>query len=110
VSRGDSVSQTVHGPASIRKAILKVDVVSNVLTAGNEVDWDFFINGVKVGNFQVVSGTTGLVRFRTGFPKILGPNYTILLKVTNEVPGGGGSISLAYAGAFPHSITLFKKP
>jgi hypothetical protein len=43
------------------------------------------------------------------FGRIIGPNYNVLLKVTNEVPSGGGSHTLAYAGAFPHSIQLLRK-
>jgi hypothetical protein len=107
-ARGDSVSQTIHGPSAIRHMILKVDVVTNVLTAGNEVDWNIVINNVVVGQFKVVAGETGLVRFRAHFGKIHGPNYNVVLKVTNEVPSGGGSHSLAYAGAYPHSIQLLK--
>jgi hypothetical protein len=108
-SRGDSVSQTIHGPRAIRHAILKVDVVSNALTAGNEVDWDILINGVNIGQFIVHEGQTGLVRFRSHFGRIIGPNYNVVIKVTNEVPGGGGSCTLAYAGALPHSIQLLKR-
>jgi hypothetical protein len=107
-SRGDSVSQTIHGPSSIKRMILKVDVVTNVLSGGNEVDWDIVINGSTVGHFIVHEGQTGLIRFKAHFGKIKGPNYNVLLKVTNEVPSGGGSHTLAYAGAFPHSITLKK--
>jgi hypothetical protein len=108
-SRGDSVSQTIHGPGSIKRAILKVDVVSNALTEGNEVDWDILINGSTIGHFKVLPGKTGLIKFKAHFGKITGPNYDVVLKVTNEVPGGGGSMTLAYAGAFPHSIQLLKK-
>jgi hypothetical protein len=108
-ARGDGVSQTIPGPSSVKRMILKVDVVSNVLAAGNEVDWNILINGIIVGHFKVLPGKTGLVRFRATFGKIIGPNYDVQLRVTNEVPAGGGSHTLAYAGAFPHSIQLFKR-
>jgi hypothetical protein len=106
-SRGDSVSQTVNGPASVKRAILKVDVVTNSLTPGAEVDWNLYINNVVVGQFKVVSGKTGLVKFKASFGKLRGPSYNILLKVTNEVPAGDGSMTLAYAGGFPHTISLY---
>ena len=107
-ARGDSVSQTIHGPRAITHMILKVDVVTNVLSGGAEVDWNIVINNVIVGQFKVVEGETGLVRFRAHFGKIHGPNYNVVLKVTNEVPSGDGSHTLAYAGAYPHSIQLLK--
>ena len=108
-ARGDSVSQTIHGPGGIKRAILKLDVVTNVLSGGNEVDWDILINGVNVGHFIVHEGQTGLIRFKAHFGRIVGPNYDVVIKVTNEVPSGGGSHTLAYAGALPHSIQLLKK-
>jgi hypothetical protein len=108
-ARGDSVSQTIHGPSSIKRAILKLDVVTNVLSDGAEVDWDILINGIPIGHFVVHEGQTGLVKFKAHFGRIIGPDYNVLLKVTNEVPSGDGSHTLAYAGAFPHSIQLLKK-
>ncbi len=107
-SRGDSVTQTIHGPGAIRHAILKLDVVTNSLTGGSEVDWDILINGINIGQFIVHQGQTGLIRFRSHFGRIVGPNYDVVIKVTNEVPAGDGSHTFAYAGALPHSIQLLK--
>ena len=108
-ARGDSVSQTIHGPSSIKRTILKIDVVENFLANGATVDWNVLINGHVLGSFSVVEGQTGLVKFKKRFPKMLGPNYDVQLEVTNEVPAGDGSITLAYAGAFPHSIQLIHR-
>jgi hypothetical protein len=107
-TRGDRVSQTVAGPNSVNKAILKIDVVSSSLTAGNHVDWGILINGHAVGTFSVAAGFTGPVTVKAHFAKILGPSYDVVIRVTNEVPGGGGAITLAYAGAYPHTITVKK--
>jgi hypothetical protein len=108
-SRGDSVSQSIAGPSSIRRAILKLDVVQNALNGGNHVNWDLVINGHVVRHFTVGEGFTGAKTVKAQFNRIVGPTYDVVIRVTNEVPGGGGSHTLAYAGALPHSIQLFKR-
>lgn len=109
-TRGDLVSETFMGPTAVNRAVLNVHVVNNALSAGNEVDWDLTINGVIVGGFSVASGFTGPVTLNVGFPAIFGPTYTVAIKVTNTVPVGGGSHTLAYAGDFAHSIELLLEP
>jgi len=109
-ARGDKVSQTFTGPSEISRAILNVDVVANFLNSGNQVDWNLQINGTPVGSFAVHEGVTGAVTLDVSFPPIAGPSYNVTIRVTNQVPGGGGSISLAYAGSLPHSIQLFESP
>jgi len=106
VARGDLVSQTFSGPASVNGALLKATVVTNVLNGGAEVDWNLEINSVVVGRFRVVEGFTGTLTLARTFAPISGPNYDVTIRVTNEVPPGGGSISLAYAGAWIHGIKL----
>jgi hypothetical protein len=59
VHRGDRVSETFSGPSSVNRAILKVEVVRNVLVSAQEVDWNLEINGTVVGSFTVPSGFTG---------------------------------------------------
>ena len=108
--RGDLVSETFMGPTAVNRAILNVHVVTNSLTATNHVDWNLTINGVIVGGFSVASGFTGPITLNVGFPAIFGPTYTVAIKVTNTVPGGGGSHTLAYAGNFAHSIELLLEP
>ncbi len=108
-SRGDSVSQTFTGGRRIKHMILDVGVPTNVLSGGAEVDWSVSINGHKVDSFVVSEGFTGTVHRDVHFTKIRGRQYAVKLYVTNEVPSGDGSITLAYAdcgGA--HSITLKK--
>jgi len=107
-ARGDSVTETfAGGPQTAHKAILKVDVVTNVLSSGNEVDWVWEINGVQVGVFKVKAGFTGAIRKVATGLNISRP-FTVKIRVTNEVPGGGGSHTLAYAGSFPHFVKLLK--
>jgi hypothetical protein len=108
-SRGDGVSQSHSGPRAIRHVILDVAVPTNVLNGGNHVDWNLIINGKIVDSFSVTEGFTGTIHRDVKFAKIRGRNFDIHLAVTNEVPSGGGSITLSYAdcgGA--HSIKLKK--
>jgi hypothetical protein len=104
--RGDRVSETFTGPGSVNRAILRVEVVRNVLISGEEVDWNLEINGTVVGSFTVPQGFTGPLTLDVSFPAILGPTYAVTIRVTNDVPGGSGSHTLAYAGNFAHSIEL----
>ena len=105
-ARGDRVSQTFSGPASVNAAQLKATVVTNVLNSGAEVDWNLEINSLVVGRFRVVEGFTGTLTLARTFAPISGPNYDVTIRVTNEVPSGEGSITLAYAGAWIHGIKL----
>ena len=100
------MSQTFSGPASVNVAQLKATVVTNVLNSGAEVDWNLEINSVIVGRFRVVEGFTGTLTLARTFAPISGPNYDVTIRVTNEVPSGEGSITLAYAGAWIHGIKL----
>lgn len=105
-ARGDSVSQTFRASECINRAILDVDVPYNVLAPDAFVTWELVINGVVVGSFTVDAGFTGEITEAFTFPAIFGPNYDVELRVANEVAAGDGSITLAYAGDFAHSLTL----
>lgn len=107
-ARGDSVSETLSGPPKITKAALNIDVPSNGLVAGAEVDWVLSINGKDVGKFVVASGDTGPIKEKYSFSKIKGGSYDVEIRVTNEVASGDGAITLRYAGAGAHSICLKK--
>ena len=109
MQRGDRVSETFtfSGPSSINRALLKVQVVFNGLGGGQSVNWNLEINGTVVGNFTVPAGFTGPRTLDVSFPPIAGPTYAVTIRVTNTVPAGGGSHTLAYAGNFAHSIELF---
>ena len=108
-SRGDSVTESFAGPNRVKKAILKLDVVSNALVSGAHVDWTVSINGTDVGSFQVVSGQLGPVTHRFTFPRITGGTYLVKMRVTNEVAGGEGSHTLRYAGAGQHELKLRRR-
>jgi len=103
--RGDGASETVSGPASISSYSLDVDLPSNALNNGNVVNWDMVINGTVVDSFTVNVGDA-LISRSASFGSIAGPSYTLELRVTNQVPGGGGSCSLRYAGVGNHTITV----
>jgi len=105
VARGDSVTETFSGPGNATSYTLDVDVITNslVMTA---VNWDVLINGVLVDNFDVAPGFVGTVSRAAMFTSIPGPNYTVELRVTNEVEGGGGSHTLRYAGIGLNEIDI----
>ncbi len=105
-ARGDSVSQKFAANEVINRAVLDIDVVSNVLAPGAYVEWELVINGTSVGSFTVEDGFTGRVTADVVFPVLVGPLYQVELKVVNQVPVGDGSITLAYASDLAHSITL----
>lgn len=109
-ARGDSVSETLAGPAKIKKAILKVDVPYNGLASGAFTDWDVVINGKVVGDFTIAAGEAGPVNESYKFKRIKGGGeYDVQIVMTNEVASGAGAITLRYAGAGEHSINLKKK-
>jgi hypothetical protein len=107
VARGDSVSETLSSSIpAIGGATLDIEVVRNFLYTDAQVDWDVVINGVVVDSFTVDAAFIGVVHREMQFDPILGPDYDVALIVTNEVAPGWGSHSLAYAGAYAHSIRL----
>lgn len=108
-SRGDSVAESFAGPNRVKKIVLNLDVVQNVLSSGAQVDWTVSINGTDVGSFSVVQGQLGPVTQKFSFPKITGGTYLVKIRVTNEVAGGQGSHTWRYAGAGPHQIKLKRK-
>jgi hypothetical protein len=109
-SRGDSVSESFSGPSAVDGAQLQITVVQNVLNSGAHVDWALDINGVTVTQFSVPEGFTGALTKLAQFAPIAGPNYNVVLRVTNEVAGGEGSITLAYAGSYVHCLKLHAAP
>ena len=106
VARGDSVTETFAAGPSIVGYNLDVDVVENVLNSGAFVNWDVLINGVLVDNFTVNEGFLGTVSRTANFSAIAGPNYTVEMRVTNEVAGGEGSHTFRYAGVGSHQVEL----
>lgn len=106
-ARGDKVEQAFFGPASIDHAVLTVQPLQNVLSVGQEADWTLSINGIDIGSFVVPAGSTDPIVVSRSFAPIAGPSYTALIRVTNEVPSGGGSHTLASTGsAGQHSLDL----
>lgn len=106
-ARGDKVEQTFFGPSSIDHAVLTVQPTENNLNPGLAVDWALSINGVDVGTFSVPSGELGPVVVSRSFAPMAGPSYVVKIRVTNEIPGGGGSHTLASTGSpGQHSLEL----
>jgi len=110
VARGDSVTQTFAGPPTITQYSLDVDVVENFLSNAAFVNWNVLINGILVDNFTVNEGFVGTVSRSQSFGAIGGPNYTVELRVTNEVAGGEGSHSFRYAGIGFNEVELTGGP
>jgi hypothetical protein len=109
VSRGDMVSELFADPLPyVNQAEFDFAVPNNVLNSGAEVDWDVVINGTTIGTFVIPEGFTGEKSLSFSFPKIanVGGAYDVAFIVTNEVPGGYGSHSIAYDGQYPHSVEL----
>jgi hypothetical protein len=104
------VSESFTSLDSVDRAIFNVEVVQNVLNSSAFVNWDVEINGVVVDNFTVDEGFTGPVTVDASFSPIAGPVYAVTLRVTNEVAGGQGSITLAFADPFAHSLDLSLAP
>ena len=104
-NRGDSVTESFAGPASVSSYTFDCNIPINFLNNGNTVDWNVIINGTVVDSFSVSELSTG-VSVGGSFPAIAGPNYTVSLAVTNEVPGDGGSTTWRYAGIGNNTLTL----
>jgi hypothetical protein len=109
VARGDSVTQTVPGPNRIKRAVLKLEVVSNGLASGAFVNWTVSINGTDIGQFTVQSGQTGPLTVNYQFPRKTGGSYTVKMRVTNEVAPGDGAMTLRYDGAGQHTVNLKRR-
>ncbi len=106
--RGDRVTETFNGPPQVDRIVLALDVVTNALNSGAQVQWQVEINGVVVDAFTVPEGFVGPITRDVSFSPIAGPSYEVTLRVTNEVPMGAGSHSFAAAGERPHSLQLIQ--
>lgn len=104
--RGDGATETISGPASASNMTYDCDITINALNGGNVVDMDLVINGVVVDSFTTDEFATHISR-SASFAAIAGPTYVVELRVTNLVPGGGGSTALRYAGVGDNTLTLF---
>lgn len=104
-ARGDSVSETFAGAASISNYSFDCDVTINGLVAGETCEWNVVINGTVVDSFSVAPGQ-GSISASSSFAPIAGPSYTVTLQMTNEVIPGGGAITLRYAGLGTNDLTL----
>jgi hypothetical protein len=112
VARGDTVAETFADPLpSVNRAIFDFAVPTNVLQSV-PVEWDVLINSAVVGDFSVPVDFTGPMHLDLLFAPIadIGGQYTVAFAVTNEVPVGAGSHSLAYDGQWPHSVELLSGP
>lgn len=97
-ARGDKVSETFTGPTYVDHVRMYLQPGSNALVAGQTTDWTVSINGVDVGAFSVPPGTTSPFVFDRLFAPIAGPSLAVEMRMTNEVPSGGGSISFISTG------------
>lgn len=107
VRRGDMVAETfATGLDCICEVMLDVHVVRNVLH-WEPVKWSLEINGRTVASFQVPRNFLGPISVSKVLQApILGPIYTVDLKVENQIASGQGSHTLAFAGEYDHQISL----
>ncbi len=108
-AQGHRVSQTFTDPlASVYRAVFDFSVPYNSLKTSTFVDWDVLINDTTIGDFAISDGFTGPVHLDFTFSPIanIGGQYEVEFAVTNQVGLGLGSITLAYAGDYPHSVQL----
>ena len=78
---------------SINKVDMRLQITRNVLNNGGHCDMFLSINGVKVGEWQVLEGDTVISKTFT-FSTISGPIYNIKIEETNLVEPGKGSCQL----------------
>ncbi|MGB9620648.1 MAG: hypothetical protein ACPL7K_09570 [Armatimonadota bacterium] len=101
VSRGDCIYQqfTGTGITAVDRILLDFVVDENALDTV-PVNWDVRINGTTVGSWSWgPQDGTGPVSLDYSFAPITGNgSYLVGMYVTNEVPSGLGSISLAETG------------
>ena len=107
---GDSIIETFTGTGlqNVYQLDLDFDVTRNYLSSGASIDWDVFVEGVKVGDWSWDENDgTGPVSLSYSFPDIVGNgNYVIAMLVSNDVPFNAGSIALG----FPGELTLTGAP
>ena len=101
VGRGDCIYQSFTGTGitAVDRILLDFVVDYNVLRSV-PVNWDVRINGTTVGTWSwAPADGTGPVSLDYSFAPITGNgDYLVGMYVTNEVPGGEGSIGLAETG------------
>lgn len=110
-NRGDSVTETFGSALpSVNGTNLRLNVLQNILSSGNNVNWDVVLNGSTVGSFSVPQGFLGALNVPISHAPVaaIGGNYTLRIQVTNEVPGGFGSHTLG--ANFETSVTFVPAP
>lgn len=94
-----SVQETFSGTGlnAVTSLDLALDLDYNSLNGGGFVDFDVLINSVTVGSFSFVeTDTLGIYNFSYSFSEIIGSGtYELALQVTNNVPGGLGSVGFS---------------
>lgn len=97
------VSETFSGTglSSVSSLGLHLDLATNVLLTGAQVNFDVLVNGIDVGNIVFTSANgTGAFDYLFNFAPIAGAGiYTILLDVSNNVASGFGSIAFDLANS-----------
>ena len=100
-SRGDSVTETFAGTGITELGSLTLSFgVEDVLQAGNETDWEVFVNGISVGSWVWTSAQgSGTLNETYSFAPITGNGtYTLRMAVTNETPVNKGSVGIFIPG------------
>ena len=99
----DALRQLLHGALVDRYEALLGDSPWGVWVRDVAEDWVAF---------EVDAGYTGAIHLDVSFPAItaLGGGYDVGIEVTNDVPIGDGSHTLAIADPHEHTIDLIPEP
>jgi hypothetical protein len=84
---------------SIGQLDIHLEIVNNVLSACGMQEAEVSINGVALGTFTVLQGTTVIDQSYPIIPSIVGPVYTIRYETTTTVAGGCGSAGYDEVGS-----------
>lgn len=105
---GDQISETIatNAPA-VSGAVLDLNIPLN--SAQVDIDFAVFLNDTQIGAFSVPTMSTAPIHEEFEFAPITGPEYTLRVTETNEVPPGQGSLTIG-TGAAVGSIALRPTP
>lgn len=95
-SRGDMVAETFAdtGVAALNQLDIDLNIAFSSLRT--DIYWDVFVNDVLVGNWSWAAyAGAGVIDLSFTFDDIIGNGvYEVAMYVTNNVYGGGGSMTL----------------
>ena len=105
---GDQISEVVTtDDALVSRAIFDLVIPAN--NSQVQIDFDVFVNDIPIGTLSVPAMQTGPIHQEYDFDPISGPDYTVRLTETTQVPGGQGSLTIGYAAADAGTLELVRR-